>query len=85
MGNPLFDQYASQGNAAPQQPVDIRQAMSQLQANPAEMIRQAGYTVPDEIAGNPQAAAMHLIQSGQVRNPVLQRLQPLISMLTGRR
>ena len=54
--------------------MDIRQAMSQLQANPAEMIRQAGYTVPDEIAGNPQAAAMHLIQSGQVRNPVLQRL-----------
>ncbi|MBR5109901.1 MAG: hypothetical protein IK099_06875 [Clostridia bacterium] len=88
MGNPLFKQlYGDQ--PAPtqhsQQPVDMRQAMTELQAHPAQLIRQAGFTVPDEIAGNPQAAAMHIIQSGQVKSPILQRLQPMLNMLLGRR
>ena len=92
MANPLFKLFGGQpaqqqegGQAKPQQPVDMRQAMSDLKAHPAELIRQAGYTVPDEIANNPQAAAMHIIQSGQVKSPILQRLQPLINMLSGRR
>lgn len=85
MANPLFNQFCGQPAPQAQQPVDMRQAMSQLQANPADLIRQAGFSVPDEIANNPQAAAMHLIQSGQVKAPILQRLQPLINMLSGRR
>lgn len=88
MGNPLYKQFGGQpaqpAQQAPQ-PVDVRQAMSQLQAHTAEMIRQAGYNVPPEIANDPHAAAMHIIQSGQVKSPVLQRLQPLINMLSGRR
>ena len=88
MGNPLFKQlYGDQAAPTPhsQQPVDMRQAMNELQAHPARLIRQAGFTVPDEIAGNPQAAAMHIIQSGQVKSPILQRLQPMLNMLLGRR
>ena len=88
MGNPLFKQlYGDQPAQTPhsQQPVDMRQAMNELQAHPAQLIRQAGFTVPDEIAGNPQAAAMHIIQSGQVKSPILQRLQPMLNMLLGRR
>lgn len=89
MGNPLFDQLRGGQPTAPTQqsrpPVDMRQAMTELQAHPAQLIRQAGFSVPDEIAGNPQAAAMHIIQSGQVKSPILQRLQPMLNMLLGRR
>lgn len=63
----------------------MQDAMAQLQANPAQMIRQRGFSVPDEIAGNPQATVMHLIQSGQVGGPVMQRIQPMLNMLMGRR
>lgn len=55
--------------------------MAQLQANPAGMLKQAGYNVPDEIAGNPQATVMHLIQSGQVSNPMLRMIQPMINRM----
>lgn len=63
----------------------MQDAMRQLQANPSQMIKQAGYEVPEEMANNPQQAVMHLIQSGQVKNPVMQRIQPMLNMLMGRR
>lgn len=69
-----------------QQPaMSIQDAMGQLRSNPAQFIRQAGFNVPDELANNPQAAAMHLLQTGQVKGPVMQRLQPMLNMLMGRR
>ena len=49
------------------------------------MIKQAGYNVPDEIANNPQAAVMHMIQSGQIGGPMMRRIQPMLNMLMGRR
>ena len=67
------------------QMTNMDDAMRQLQSNPAQMIRQAGYNIPDEIANNPQAAVMHLIQSGQVGGPMMQRIQPMLNMLMGRR
>lgn len=80
MGNPLYEQY---GAGQPQQPADFQTAMNDLRSHPAQMIRQAGFDVPDEIANNPQAAVMHILQSGQARGPIVQRLQPLIRMMTG--
>lgn len=68
---------------APQ--MTMQDAMAQLRQNPAQMIKQAGYNVPDEIANNPQAAVMHLIQSGQVGGPMMRRIQPMLNMLMGRR
>ena len=62
----------------------MQDAMRQLQANPAQMIKQAGYNVPDEIANNPQAAVMHMIQSGQIGGPMMRRIQPMLNMLMGR-
>lgn len=76
MANPLYESL----NSAPK-PID---AMSQLRANPAQMIRQAGYNVPDEIIGNPQATVMHLIQSGQVSSPMMQRIGPMLNSLMRR-
>ena len=79
--------------AAPQAPVapanapqmNFQDAMRQLQSNPSQMIKQAGYNVPDEYANNPQQAVMHLIQSGQIKGPMMQRIQPMLNMLMGRR
>ena len=68
---------------APQ--MTMQDAMAQLRQNPAQMIKQAGYNVPDEIANNPQQAVMHLIQSGQVGGPMMRRVQPMLNMLMGRR
>lgn len=48
-------------------------------------MKQAGFNVPDEIANNPQASVMHLIQSGQVGGPMMQRIQPMLSRLMGKK
>lgn len=94
MANPLYNAIngtvPAEQPAMPQQPANqqgysMQQAMSELQANPAQMIKQAGYNVPDEIANNPQASVMHLIQTGQIKSPMMQRIQPMLNMLMGRR
>ena len=57
---------ASQTSAMPSngQQMTMMDAMSKLRSNPAQAIQSAGYNVPPEIANNPQAAVMHLIQTG---------------------
>lgn len=69
--------------SAPQ--MSFQDAMRQLQQNPAQMIKQAGYNVPDEYASNPQQAVMHLIQSGQVGGPMMRMVQPMLNRLMGGR
>lgn len=66
------------GNA-PQ--MTMQDAMNELRANPAEMIRKGGYKVPDEIANNPQATVMHLIRSGQVGNPMMRMIAPMLNRM----
>lgn len=51
--------------------------MSRLQADPAAMLKTAGYTIPSGMT-NPQQIIQHLIQSGQVSNP---RVQALMRMM----
>ena len=55
--------------------------MRQLQSDPVGMARQAGYNIPQNLAGNPQAMVQHLIQSGQVSNPMLQRIMPMLQRM----
>lgn len=88
MANPLFNMLMGGGQAtASQMPqmTNMSDAMTQLRNNPAQMIKQAGYNVPEEIAGNPQATVMHLLQSGQIGGQAMQRIQPMLNMLMGRR
>ena len=40
---------------------------------------------PEELMNNPQAMVMHLIQTGQVSGPMMQRVMPMIQMLNARR
>ena len=41
------------------------QMLSQLKQHPAEMLKQAGYNIPDNL-NNPQQIINHLLNSGQV-------------------
>lgn len=72
----LFDQIGQK---------NMQDQLRQLQQNPAAMLRQAGLNVPEEMGSNPQAMVMHLIQSGQVGGPALQRVMPMIQQMTGKR
>lgn len=81
MANPLFETFGKGSN--PVQP-DMQSMMRQLRENPAQMIKNAGYNVPDELVNNPQAAVMHLIQTGQISSPLMQKIRPMLGMLTGR-
>ncbi len=66
-------------------PMTMQDAMHELQQHPAQLMQQAGFNVPDEIANNPQQAVMHLIQSGQVGGPMMRMVQPMLNKLMGRR
>lgn len=66
-----------------QQP-NMQDMMQQLRKDPMGMAKQKGFQIPDNLAGNPQAMVMHLIQSGQVGGPMMQRIMPMIRQLTGK-
>jgi len=76
------------GNAqnVPQAPqMNFQDAMHELREHPAQMMKQAGFNVPDEIANDAKASVMHLIQSGQVGGPIMRMVQPMLNRLMGRR
>ena len=58
--------------------------LQQIQQDPVGMARQAGYNIPQNLAGNPQAMVQHLIQTGQVGGPMLQRIMPMMQKLMGK-
>ena len=60
---------------------NIQEALRKLQSNPQEFFRQAGVNVPEEMMNNPQAIVMHLIQTGQVSSPMLQRIMPMMNRM----
>ena len=55
--------------------------LQQIQQDPIGIGRQAGYDIPQNLAGNPQAMVQHLIQSGQVSNPMLQKILPMMQKM----
>lgn len=81
--SPMQSQTPTAAPNAPQ--MNFQDAMKQLQSNPAQLMKQAGFNVPDEIANNPQASVMHLIQSGQVGGPMMRMVQPMLNRMMGRR
>ena len=73
----LFDRLSGQqGN--------MQDQLRQLQKDPRGMAQRAGFNIPESMAGNPQAMVQHLIQTGQVSNPMLQRIMPMIRQLGGK-
>ena len=57
--------------------------LQQLMNDPQGMAQRAGYTIPDSIK-DPQAMVQHLIMTGQVSNPILQRIMPMIAKMNGK-
>ena len=55
--------------------------MQQLRQDPVGMAKQAGYNIPPNLAGNPQAMFQHLLQTGQIKSPVMQRLMPIMQRM----
>lgn len=88
--NPLFqsivqqkqiDKDGSKKVSNMSQTMNQNDMMNRLRSNSIEMTRQAGYEVPEELNGNPQAIVQHLLQTGQIRSPMMQRIQPMLRML----
>ena len=58
--------------------------LEQIKNDPIGMGRQAGYNIPENLAGNPQAIVQHLIQTGQIGGPMMQRIMPMMQKLMGK-
>ena len=58
--------------------------LQQIQNDPVGMAKQAGYNIPQNLAGNPQAMVQHLIQTGQIGGPKLKQAMQMIRQLTGK-
>ena len=55
--------------------------LQQVMNDPQGMAQKAGYNIPPEITNDPKAMVQHLIMTGQVSNPLLQRIMPLIQRM----
>ena len=55
--------------------------LQELMKDPQGMAQKAGYNIPPEIAADPKAMVQHLIMTGQVSNPMLQRIMPIIQRM----
>ena len=58
--------------------------LQQIQRDPLGMAKKAGYQIPENLADNPQAMVMHLIQTGQVGGSMLQQIAPMLQRVNGR-
>lgn len=68
MNNPLF------GGLHTNNRMNSMAMLSQLKSNPLGVLRQAGFTVPDNLT-NPQQIIQHLMNSGQVSQQQLNNAQ----------
>ena len=63
---------------------NMQEQLKQLQSDPKQFIRKAGVNIPEEMMNDPRAMVQHLIMTGQVSNPMLQRIMPMIRQMGGR-
>ena len=61
--------------------VTFQDALKQVNDNPEECFRAAGFVVPKEIMGDQQKTVMHLIQTGQVGGPVMRMIAPILGRM----
>lgn len=57
---------------------EMKEALRNLQNDPQAFFRKAGVNVPAEMMNDPKAMVMHLIQSGQVKNPMLSQFMQMM-------
>jgi len=61
-----------------------REQIEQIRNDPLGMAQKAGFNIPQELAEDPKGMVMHLISSGQVSNPMMQKIMPMIRMMNGK-
>ena len=59
--------------------ITFQQALQEVNENPAECYRAAGFQVPKEIMGDQQKTVMHLIRTGQVGGPMMRIIAPILA------
>ena len=64
-----------------QVPPQLQQMFQQMLNDPVGLGKEKGFDVPVNLAGDPQAMVMHLINSGQVSQPLMQRIAPMLKMM----
>ena len=55
--------------------------MQQLQNDPIGAAKQAGYQIPDSLRNDPRGMVMHLMQTGQIKAPMMQRIMPMMQKM----
>ena len=61
-----------------------QEQLSKVKSDPIGMGKEKGYNIPDELANDPKAMVQHLIMTGQVSSPMLQKIMPMIQNLMGK-
>lgn len=74
MANPLFAMFNKQNPMA-----NLQNALSQIKANPAQVLSQAGLNIPMGM-NDPNQIINHLLQSGQINQSKLAQVQQMASM-----
>ena len=62
----------------------LQEQLRNLQQNLGEYIQKAGANIPEEIRNDPQAMVMHMIRTGQVSNPMMKQIMPMIQRMGGK-
>ena len=60
-----------------------QEQLKQLMNDPRGATQKAGFQIPEELMGDPKQMVMHLVNSGQVSSPMLQRIMPMIRQMGG--
>ena len=61
--------------------ITYQDALKQVNENPEECFRAAGFQVPKEIMGDQQKTVMHLIRTGQVGGPAMRMVAPILARM----
>lgn len=59
--------------------ISFQEALRQVNENPEECFRAAGFQVPKEIMNDQQKTVMHLIRTGQVGGPMMRMIAPILA------
>lgn len=61
--------------------ITFQDALKQVNDNPEECFRAAGFEVPKEIMCDQQKTVMHLIRTGQVGGPAMRMVAPILARM----
>jgi len=61
--------------------MDFNEMIRQLQNDPGTFAKKSGYQLPENLYNDPKAMVQHLIMTGQIPNPILQRVMPMIQRM----